>query len=135
MNHPDLAGGSIREIKITAGSLCTRVNSTACLHGTFVAGILSAVRNSSAPAICPGCTLVVRPIFLQSSVAHADTPSASPQEIADAVIECVDAGARVLNLSVALATPSPNTELKLAQALDYATAEDKSRLEASSYPD
>jgi len=49
-------------------------------------------------------------------------PSASPHELVDAVIDCVEAGARILNLSLALATPSPNAEPKLAQALDYAAA-------------
>jgi putative glutathione S-transferase len=34
-----------------------RASSTACLHGTFVAGILSAKRASGAPAIWPSCTL------------------------------------------------------------------------------
>jgi len=35
----------------------------ACSHGTLVAGVLSARRDSLHPGICPGCTLVVRPIF------------------------------------------------------------------------
>ena len=47
-------------------------------------------------------------------------PSATPDEVADAVAECVDAGARVINLSVAVASPSPNKEQKLEEALSYA---------------
>ena len=66
--------------------------------------------------------MVVRPIFLQPSGANADTPSASPQELAEAVIDCVQAGARILTLSLSLATLSPNRELKLVQALDHAAA-------------
>ena len=77
---------------------------------------------SAAPAICPGCTLLVRPIFLEPAPGNADTPSASPGELADAIVDCVDAGARILNLSVALATPSPNKEPILEQALHYAAA-------------
>ena len=91
-------------------------------HGTYVAGILSARRDSAAPAICPGCTLLVRPIFLEPAPDNADTPSASPGELADAIVDCVEAGAWILNLSVALATPSPNREAKLEQALDHAAA-------------
>ena len=49
-------------------------------------------------------------------------PSASPEELADAIVECVGAGARILNLSVALGAPSPNKEPKLEQALSYAGA-------------
>jgi subtilisin family serine protease len=55
--HPDLAGEHLREIPGNNGATCAQANSTACLHGTFVAGILSAKRNSLAPAICPNCTL------------------------------------------------------------------------------
>jgi subtilisin family serine protease len=64
----------------------------------------------------------VRPIFLEPAPGNADTPSASPGELADAIVDCVDAGARILNLSVALATPSPNREPKLEQALNHAAA-------------
>ena len=49
--HADLASEHLREIPGNNGGSCTRTNSTACFHGTFVAGILSARRNSPAPAI------------------------------------------------------------------------------------
>src|SRR5262245_48404813 len=49
--HPDLAGVHLREISGNNGALCTQADSTACLHGTFVAGILCAARGSNAPAI------------------------------------------------------------------------------------
>jgi hypothetical protein len=64
--HPDLASENLREIPGNNGATCTQANSSACLHGTFVAGILSAKRNSSAPAICPNCTLLIRPIFIET---------------------------------------------------------------------
>ncbi|SNQ62463.1 S8 family peptidase [Candidatus Methanoperedens nitratireducens] len=47
-------------------------------------------------------------------------PSAKPEELAVAIIECVDAGARVVNLSVALAQPSSRGERELEEALNYA---------------
>jgi subtilisin family serine protease len=120
--HPDLATENIRILSQASDRAHPRANGAALTHGTFVAGILAARRGSAAPAICPGCTLVVRSIFLQPSAANADTPSASPQELAEAVIDCVEAGARILNLSLSLATPSPNREPKLVQALDHAAA-------------
>ena len=119
---PGLATENIRILSQASDRAQPQANGAALTHGTFVAGILAARRGSAAPAICPGCTLVVRSIFLQSSAANADGPSASPQELADAVIDCVEAGARILNLSLSLATPSPNREPKLAQALGYAAA-------------
>jgi hypothetical protein len=50
-HHADLANEHFREIPGNNGATCTQANSTACLHGTFIAGILSAKRNSPAPAI------------------------------------------------------------------------------------
>jgi subtilisin family serine protease len=47
-------------------------------------------------------------------------PSATPHELAVAIIECIDAGARVINLSLALAYPSTKGEQELEQALDRA---------------
>jgi subtilisin family serine protease len=120
INHPDLAGEHIREIPGNSGATCTQANSTACLHGTFVAGILSAKRNSPAPAICPNCTLLIRPIFAESTLGREHMPSATPKELAAAVIECIDAGVRVINLSLALAQPSTKGEQSLEEALNQA---------------
>ena len=47
-------------------------------------------------------------------------PSATPKELAAAIIECIDAGARVINLSLALAQPSTTGEQSLEDALDQA---------------
>jgi subtilisin family serine protease len=118
--HPDLVGERLREIARKNGAACTQANSTACLHGTFVAGILSAKRNSPAPAICPDCTLLIRPIFAEAASGREHMPSATPQELAAAIIECIDAGARVINLSLALAQPSIKGEQALEEALNQA---------------
>jgi subtilisin family serine protease len=47
-------------------------------------------------------------------------PSATPQELASAIVETIDAGARILNLSAALIQPSARGERELQSALDYA---------------
>jgi len=83
-----------------------------------VAGILVARRGSAAPAICPGCTLLTRPIFSES--VDDLMPTATPEVLAEAVRDSVRAGARVINLSVALVHPSPNGESKLQEAFDQA---------------
>jgi subtilisin family serine protease len=119
MNHPDLMGENIREVPGKSGT-CAQATSNACMHGTFVAGILFARRNSTAPAICPNCTLLVRPIFSEATQGIEPMPSATPEELATAIIETIDAGARVINLSVALAHPSSRGEQNLEEALDYA---------------
>ena len=73
-----------------------------------------------APAICPDCTLLVRPIFPEVTARGAHLPDATPHELAAAIIDCVDAGANVINLSLALAEPSVRKERDLDEAIDYA---------------
>jgi subtilisin family serine protease len=119
-NHRDLAGDRIREIHGVERSGCAAANSAACQHGTFMAGILCAKRGSAAPAICPGCTLLVRPIFVESVSGIAGMPSSTADELAQAILECIEAGARILNLSLALRQPSANGERELGAALDEA---------------
>jgi subtilisin family serine protease len=119
-DHPDLASEHIRELPGKVGGTCVHTHSIACQHGTFVAGVLLAKRGSPAPAICPSCTLLVRPIFPETAAANGDIPSATPADLAQAIIDCVEAGARVLNISAALTQPSPNGERALDEALDLA---------------
>jgi subtilisin family serine protease len=120
VNHPDLAGANIREVPGSLPGTCAQASSAACMHGTFVAGILSARRGSAAPAICPNCTLLVRPIFAETVSGKGEMPSATPEELAGAIIETIDAGAQVLNLSAALGQPFTRGERALEDALDYA---------------
>jgi subtilisin family serine protease len=47
-------------------------------------------------------------------------PDATPRELALAIVDCVDAGAHVVNLSLALAQPSSRGERELGDALDHA---------------
>ena len=119
-DHPELTVESIREIHGGLSGRCAQVNSVACVHGTFVAGVLCSKRSSAAPAICPNCTLLVRPIYAEEVRENGEMPSATPEELAAAVIECVDAGARVINLSSALLQTSATGERQLREALDYA---------------
>jgi subtilisin family serine protease len=123
LDHPDLAAARTREIPGMLRGACARAGSAACRHGTFVAGILSAQRESIAPAICPGCTLLLRPIFAETT---DDTrmPSASPEQLAAAVIDAVKEGARIVNVSASLQSPQPEGERAIADALTYAALRD-----------
>lgn len=119
LSHPGLANQSIQEIPGRLGGTCARTESAACLHGTFVAGMLCGRRGSIAASICPGCTLLLRPIFSEASTPNGAMPSAAAGELAEAIADCVNAGARVLNLSAALVEPSAKGVRELEQALDY----------------
>ncbi|HJZ75195.1 MAG TPA: S8 family serine peptidase [Vicinamibacterales bacterium] len=117
--HPDLARERLREIPSGRVSACLETNSAACRHGTFVIGILAARRSSAAPAISPGCRFLIRAIFSEQ-VGGKQLPRATPEELAEAIIQCIDAGARVINMSVAPAHPSISGERSLEEALDRA---------------
>jgi subtilisin family serine protease len=126
--HKAFQGSRIRAVKESQLAACKSASSIACRHCTFVAGILCAKRGSSAPAICPGCTLLLRPVFMnETQVANDEAinrnilfPSTTPEELSDAVIEVVDAGARIINLSLGLSTSSLTTYPMLQEAYDYA---------------
>lgn len=118
--HPAFVSENIRQLSCTSDRVSARADGDASMHGTFIAGMLSARRGSGAPAICPDCVLLVRPIFADAMTVEREAPGASPRELGAAIIECVEAGARVLNLSLALTRPSVNREYALEEALDLA---------------
>ncbi|OEJ56848.1 hypothetical protein BGM19_01150 [Streptomyces agglomeratus] len=135
LGHPGLAGGHLRVLPGGAGDQggqgddpCRPTGADAsCRHGTYVVGLLGAGRTSRPPGICPGCTFLLRPIFAAGRVtgrpaapAVPVTPAARPEDLAAAIVECVDAGARVLNLSVAPDRPSSTDHRELEWALDHA---------------
>ncbi len=129
LHHPELAGQRLIALPGATGPgpggpgvRACGTGDSSCLHGTFVAGVLSARRSSAAPGICPRCTLLVRPIFASDAPGGRQAPAARAEELAAAVVESVDAGARVLNLSVAPAQPSASAHRALEGALDHAAS-------------
>jgi subtilisin family serine protease len=91
--------------------------------------MLSGKRGSPAPSICPGCDLLVRPIFDEAS--GEELPRATPESLAEAISDCVDAGALVVNLSVAVDHSSPEGKRSLMESLNYAAREGSMIVSAS----
>lgn len=125
IDHPELAlnkhhlwMSDVQTVK------CSVVNSMACSHGTFITGILFAKRGSSAPGICPECTCVFSPIFIETDIDVNQMPSATAYELSQAMITCIKAGARVLNLSVGLQYSTPKEEKVLEEVINYAAKKD-----------
>ena len=118
VDHPDFAKQSIRTLPGRPAA-CT-VHDASCVHGTFVAGILAARRGTAVPAICPGCTILLRPIFGGSRLGSHDMPSTTSQELAAAILECIGGGAQILNISAALTEARVQELGELPQALDLA---------------
>jgi subtilisin family serine protease len=121
-SHPDLAEG-VRALSKRTADPPAEAEGGDYQHGTFVAGILCARRGSSAPAICPGCQLLVRPVAARAADHGEHAPRAQSADVAAAIIECIDEGARVINMSVTL-EHSFAGEHALEAAVDYATEHD-----------
>ena len=119
ISHPDLSND--RMVAVSSNSAACRLErSSACEHGTLVAGILAGRRGSGAPGIAPNCTLLVRPVYQELTGRGGDLPVAAARELAAAITETVDAGARVLNISSAMGRCEATGERELGQALSYA---------------
>jgi subtilisin family serine protease len=116
--HPDFVAGSI----VQAGNkqaVCQSANSPACVHGTFVAGVLTASRSSQFPGIVPEAKLISRSLFCEASDLN-QCPVVTPQHLADAVTDLVNSNVRVINLSLGLAQPSLGNYNELHEAFDLA---------------
>ncbi|MEU9083467.1 S8/S53 family peptidase [Streptomyces sp. NPDC048357] len=116
-DHPGLADAHVEFLAPHEGSE-TAPDDAASGHATAVAGILVARRGSGAPAICPGATLVVRPIFPSTSLPCGAT--APPAVLASAIADMADADARILNLSLTLTPHTHDVDHAVQRALDYA---------------
>jgi subtilisin family serine protease len=93
---------------------------SASTHGTAVTAVLAARRGSAAPGICPGCTILVHPVLAVNAVEGATATHVGPGKLGEAIAECVDGGARILNLSLGLDRPfGPGVPI-LVDALSYA---------------
>jgi subtilisin family serine protease len=135
MDHPAFEGSIIKAITESQLGECKSADNISCIHGTFIAGILCAKRGLSAPAICPGCTLLLRPIFIDKfqTKIYNDIkskeenqgndiyfPSSNPEELAKSIVEVVDKGAKIINLSLGLSNSSLTLYTKLQDAYVYA---------------
>ncbi len=96
---------------------CSVEPNNACNHGTFVMGLLGARRDALIPGLCPDCKLLHVPLFVDEGA-----PWASVAALANAIIVAVAAGARLINLSLAILGDDAQNHPELALALDRAEA-------------
>ncbi|MFB7369838.1 S8 family serine peptidase [Streptomyces sp. NPDC056222] len=118
LDHPAFAGRPVRELRPPAGAGACRGADVCCAHGTAVAGIIA-----GSGGVCPGCTLLSRPLFADRPTDGGPATCLSgvrTGELAEAITETVDAGAHVLNLSMAQPAPSGVRDHALEAALDHA---------------
>jgi hypothetical protein len=131
IDHPDLAAENIQEVPGNLPGACAAASSAACTHGTFVAGILLAKRGSAAPAICPECSLLVRSIFAEAPSNGDLMPSATAEELADAMLDVIDAGARIVR---ALARAGPRSRPASRRHHSRSSRESRSTRQLHCYP-
>jgi subtilisin family serine protease len=99
LDHPAFAGQRVFEVDSGSKAACQSQTNIACFHGTAVVGVMAAKRGFGTPAICPDCTFLLRPIFVEESDDGDVMPAASPDDLAAAITASVSAGANVINLS------------------------------------
>jgi subtilisin family serine protease len=110
-----LAGVLAREpIQLGVGS-CAILSKSACDHGTFIMGLLGARKDALVPGVCWDCEFVHVPLFVDE-----DTAQASLTELAQAINLAVLAGAKLINLSLAILGNGTERHRGLAEALDRA---------------
>jgi subtilisin family serine protease len=64
--------------------------------------------------------LLVRPVFTESEAKLEAMPAAEPDDLALAIVQTVQAGARIVNLSVGIPSTSSHVNSDLNRALDFA---------------
>ena len=110
VDHPAFFESNLKTINKSHYAYCKNSSSLACMHGTFTAGIISSKRGLQSPAICPKCTLLIHPVFIESSTKKINKngcfdnslPSTTSEELSNAIFETIKAGAKIINLSLGL---------------------------------
>jgi subtilisin family serine protease len=97
-----------------------------CGHGTFMMGVIGARRDAPIPGLCPECQLIHVQLFVDE-----EGPRASLAKLADAITAAVAAGAKLINLSLAIQGEGVTSDPALARALDRAKAHDNEGRRAS----
>lgn len=118
LGHPAFAGARLVPVSAGRDGGCADARSAACQHGTAMAGILFAGAGTEAPGLCQGCMGLLYPLFgedLDGTQEDADADA-----LAQAIVHTVDAGARLINLSLGVLSPVIARYARLEEACDHA---------------
>ena len=73
------------------------------------------------PAICPECEILLRPVFFERLDNNKIIiPNTNPKELATAIMETINSGAKIINLSLGMSPNSLVNYRELEQVYDYA---------------
>lgn len=113
---PSALSDILAEQPVSLGNASCSINpNSACIHGTFVIGLLGARRTAPIPGLCPESKILHVPLFVDSR-----SPQSSVTELANAISLAVTAGAKLINLSLAIMGDDAQYHPGLAEALDHA---------------
>jgi hypothetical protein len=96
---------------------CDRNPRSACGHGTFILGLLGAAKDVRFPGLCPECQILQIPLFDDE-----DASEAGVADLAYAITQAVQAGAQLINLSLAILDADAQHDWALENALNDAEA-------------
>jgi subtilisin family serine protease len=117
MSHPAFKNANIKYVNNYKGISNLNIYSNSCIHGTYIAGVLSGKRGLECPSISPSCQLIIRPIFF-------DEEPATMRELRDAVVETIEEGANIINLSIGLQNPTRFKFNEIDEIVKYALKKD-----------
>lgn len=121
LRHPAFSSAVLRTVRPDQSAMCSAAGSGECYHGTAVAGILFANRGTPAPAICPGCSILLYPLFPEHQPGSPEFRATTPAQLSHAIIETVDAGAMIINLSLGIITSDVAAYREVDEACEYAS--------------
>jgi cyanobactin maturation PatA/PatG family protease len=119
-SHPSLCGARLRSLETLVSGNADWGRATQ--HGTHVASILFAVGDGPLTGIAAGCRGLIVPVFVTDS--RGDLAECSQIDLARAIVQAVEHGARVVNISAGQFAPPGAAHPFLVQAVRHCSDRD-----------
>lgn len=113
--HPAFRGASLTPVATLVQD--QPLVSAACQHGTHVASIIFGQHEQSVMGIAPRCSGLLLPVFEVD--ANGSIMPCSQLDLARAILQAVDLGAQIINISGGELSDSGIAQLLLADAVQY----------------
>lgn len=113
LTHPSFQGANLTQEETLAPGIADL--GPASRHGTHIASVIFGQHDGPVPGLAPCCRGVVLPIF--ASAGEGPFPPCSQLDLARAIIQAVQQGAHVINISGGQFSPSGTAHPLLADAI------------------
>ncbi|MBE9168650.1 S8 family serine peptidase [Pleurocapsales cyanobacterium LEGE 06147] len=114
-SHPSLIATELTTVKTLVSNSNQR--GVASQHGTHIASVIFGQHNSSIQGIAPNCRGLIAPIFTENI--NGTLAPCSQIDLARAILQAVQQGANIINISGGQLTPSGEAYPILADAVRY----------------